>query len=92
MSAELDRRLAYAVVEMRSASPPAWDAFLGVLADRLESISEKALSSAPDNSLIQNQGRALEARELFKALVQAPKLAEDLRDKERANAHTARKP
>ncbi len=74
--------LAKAVMALRAASPTAWDAFLGAINLRLDDVTEACIASTPE-LLPERQGRAREIRELFKALYEAPQLAQQLQDKER---------
>lgn len=84
-SRETDIELAKAVMAVRSASPPAWDAFMRALTMRLDDVTENCISAPPD-VLPERQGRAREIRDLFKTLAEAPKLAQQLQDKERQDA------
>lgn len=74
--------LAKAVMALRAASPTAWDAFLGALSVRLDDVTEACIASTPER-LPEQQGRAREIRDLFKALHEAPQLAQQLQEKER---------
>lgn len=87
----VEKKFAMAVMSCRAASVPAWEQFIAALADYLEEITEELVSS-PSERLPEMQGRAREIRDLFKLLAKSPQLAQQLYDKERANAHTNRKP
>jgi hypothetical protein len=77
-----DIAMARAVMGLRAVSLPAWDAFLGTLAMRLDDVTEACIASPPEK-LPELQGRAREIRDLFKALHEAPQLALKLQEKER---------
>lgn len=89
MSNTLNIKLAKVVQELRSTNTAAWNEFMALLAERLDEVTEKCIASTPE-ALVQNQGRALEARELFRQLDKAPKLAQELHEKERQNGFAAK--
>jgi hypothetical protein len=74
--------LAKAAMELRAASPKAWNAFLSAVTLRLDDVTEACITSTPER-LQEAQGRAREIRDLFKALHEAPQLAQQLQEKER---------
>ena len=80
MSRGLQFELTKAVMELRTASPFQFDNFMKILAQRIEEVTEKMVASPPEE-LANYQGRAQEARELFRAIHDAPKLAQELQNK-----------
>ena len=86
-SKDAEIAVAKAVASLRASNAAAWDAFMASLAARLEVLTEDMVSAPPDR-LYEMQGRAREARTLFKQLVDAPKVANDLYERERNNAFT----
>jgi hypothetical protein len=91
VSQPYEAALAKAVQSLRATNTTGWDTFMACLAGRLEHITETLVSS-PSERLAEFQGRAREARELFRELAKAPELAEQLYQQERANAHASRQP
>lgn len=71
---------AQTVVALQGTNPQAWDRFMALLAARLDDVTEACISSPPA-SLTNMQGRAQEARDLFKELASARKLVDDLHAK-----------
>ena len=80
MTEKLEVRFAQAVVSLQSAAPLAFDQLMALLTERLDDITERLVSSPPER-LVQNQGRALEARDLFKELHGARRLMDELKQK-----------
>lgn len=89
ISNETQLALAKSVQALRASSPDAWAQFMIQLARRLEELTEKMVD-APADRLVEFQGRAREARALYKDLYDAPKLANAIADKEKANGKTSR--
>lgn len=84
MRNELEVQVAKAVADVRSTNPQGWTTLLDALSARALFKAEECISS-PIERLQVAQGRAQEARELLSILQNAPKLAEQIRDKERIN-------
>lgn len=84
MRNELEVLIAKAVMDVRSSNPQGWDTLLNALSARAACKAEDCISSSIDRLQV-TQGRAQEARELVNMLLNAPKLAEQIRDKERIN-------
>lgn len=80
----LEVQVAKAVAELRSTNAQGWDTLLIALSARAAQVAEDCISSPLDRLPVM-QGRAQEARDLVDTLLNAPKLAEQIRDKERAN-------
>lgn len=91
MNSQTEILVVKAAMTLRGASPQGWDLFMRALALHLEDVTESCISAAP-TALPERQGRAREIRELFRTLDGAPKLAEKIQMKERADAATGRKP
>lgn len=84
MRNDLEVLIAKAVVEVRSTSSQGWETLLSALSARAAQKAEDCISS-PLEHLQVAQGRAQEARELVNTLKNAPKLAEQIRNKERVD-------
>jgi hypothetical protein len=91
MSNERIKAMAKCVADLRASNPPLFGKFMTLLAARLDEITEQLVTAQPDR-LAQLQGSALEARALFKELVDAPALAERVQQKEQTSGTTARQP
>jgi hypothetical protein len=89
MNKQRELKLAQAAVAMRASNPNGWNVFLALLAERLDEVTELMVSATPD-AVHQAQGRAIEARAMFKELADAPSLVEKMQEIERGKA--ARKP
>lgn len=86
MNRDNDIRLAKAVQSLRGAGGAAWDEFMAALVARADHITDQlVIYTGADLQRI--QGAAQEARALLNALVEAPKVAEQLYEQERNRAH-----
>lgn len=89
MTNEVEVALAKAVQELNATANVSWGAFLRALADHIEEVTEHCISAPPER-LAECQGRARAMRDLFKTLIESPKLAAQMADKERRDAHARR--
>lgn len=81
MTKETEIALAQAVVEVMSTNMQGWGRVMQALAQRIDEITENMVA-APADRLQELQGQAREARALFKALSDAPKLVAGLKEKQ----------
>jgi hypothetical protein len=87
---EIEAALAKAAQSLRFRAPEDWDAFIKALSDRVDAAYDQCVSAPPDRVLMA-QGRAQEARDILKTLLNAPQLAAQLHDQARKLNH-GRKP
>lgn len=86
MSKEVEVLMARASLAIRAAGPLAYDEFMRALAARIDDVTERLVTAPPERTS-EMQGRARELRDLFKAISEGPKLAQELREKEDRERH-----
>lgn len=91
MSAETEKAIAKVVRRIVLLDAQAWFELVAALKERSLELDTSLVNSAPDDVLYW-QGRAREARLMLGEFQKAPQLGDDLIQRERANAHAARKP
>jgi hypothetical protein len=80
-SRNLTVEIAKAVHGLARANQPAWQLLLQALVARADEVTDQMVSAEPAK-MANAQGRAQEARELVKLLDEAPKLAQQLEERE----------